>query len=300
MQHLRRAVDGDLRALREGRVRESPVRAVFALQRLLRVRCDARGNGRTGGGKIRFAVVALAAMAMRAQPADELIAKNLAARGGLERLEKARSERLRARITMDGVEGTLQLERQRAGTAREFRTEITMEGRSYARGFDGVLAWSQMGTAGEGWQAAERLRGDDVDTLREDAEFDDGLLDVPERGATVRYDGRTAVDGKDVYKLMLRLRDGNVFYCYLDGGTWLETRRSGARVIGGREAMIDWTFGDYRLSGGMQVPYRIESASRDTGERQTIQVEQIEWNVALAGERFQPARTGSGVDRASR
>ena len=249
---------------------------------------------------IRFAVLALAATALRAQTVDELVAKNLAARGGVERLEQARSERLRGRITMDGVEGTLRLERLRVGDTREIRSEVTVEGRSYVRGFDGVLAWSQTGTDGEGWLQARRLHGDDVDTLREDAEFDDGLLDVRERSATVRYDGRAAMDGKRLYKVMLRLKDGNVFYCFLDPDSWLETRRTGGRVIGGREALIDWTFGDYRESGGMQAPFRVESVSRDTGERQLIQVERIEWNLGLGEERFQPARAGSGVDRASR
>ncbi len=249
---------------------------------------------------IRFAVLALAAMALRAQTVDELIAKNLAARGGVERLKQARSERLRGRITMDNVEGTLRLERLRVGDTREIRSEVTVEGRSYVRGFDGVLGWSQTGTEGEGWLPARRLHGDDVDTLREDAEFDDGLLDVRERSATVRYDGRAAMDGKQLYKVMLRLKDGNVFYCFLDPDSWLETRRTGGRVIGGREAMIDWTFGDYRESGGMRAAFRVESVSRDTGERQLILVERIEWNLALDEERFQPARAGSGVDRASR
>lgn len=248
----------------------------------------------------RFAVLALAAMALRAQTVDELIAKNLAARGGVERLERARSERLRGRITMNGVEGTLRLERLRVGEMREIRTEVTVEGRSFARGFDGVLAWSQTGTEGEGWLPAQRLHGDDVDTLKEDAEFDDGLFDLRGRGATVRYDGRVAVDGKQLYKVMLRLKDGNVFYCYLDPATWLERRRTGGRVIGGREAMIDWTFGDYRESGGMRAPFRVESVSRDTGERQLIRVEGLEWNFAGDEDRFHPARAGSGVDRASR
>jgi hypothetical protein len=249
---------------------------------------------------IRFAALALAALALRAQTVDELIAKNLSARGGVKRLKQARSERLHGRITMDGVEGLLRLERLRVGDTREIRTEVTVEGRSYVRGFDGVLAWSQTGTEGEGWLEARRLRGDDADTLKEDAEFDDGLFDLRQRGATVRDDGRAAIDGKQFYKVMLRLKDGNVFYFYLDPATWLERRRTGGRVIGGREAMIDWTFSDYREIGGIETPFRVESVSRDTGERQLIRVERVEWNLALAEERFRPARAGSGVDRASR
>ncbi len=247
-----------------------------------------------------MAVAMVAAVTLAAQTTEDLIAKNLAARGGVERLESARSLRSSGRIVSEGGEGTLLVEWLRAGGLRKIRTEITVDGRTVARGFNGVRAWRQVWQDDLGWLPAGRLVGDEAENLREDAEFDDGLLDAHERGATVRYDGHATIDGRDVYKLMLRLRDGNVFYCFLDAATLLERRRVGGRVTGGREALIEWNFGDYRSSGGMRVPFRIDSVSRDTGERRTIAIERIEWNPALDDARFEPSAADPGGGRGGR
>ncbi len=222
-----------------------------------------------------------------AQTVDEIVAHNLAARGGLDRIRAVTSKRIAARQSSDpDGESTLLIEQRRGESGPQIRISVTLDGVTLVRAFDGVRAWSQLIPAGRSPLPPVHLAGDEVSNLAEDAEFDGPLVDWRARGITVRYDGRAPLGGREAYKLMVRLKDGNVFYYYLDPATWLETRTVGGRDTGGREVLIESQFRDYRRSGGQMVAFRVDSQTPETGRSQSLTVDRIDWNPGIPESRF--------------
>src|SRR6188472_282695 len=89
---------------------------------------------------IAAVAVALAfAAPAAAQTVDEIIAKNIAAKGGADKLKAVKTVRMTGKMTLaPGLDAPIVLEIQRdAG----MRMDITVQGMVLSQGFDGTKAW---------------------------------------------------------------------------------------------------------------------------------------------------------------
>jgi hypothetical protein len=227
--------------------------------------------------KRAFVAIAFLSSAL-AQNADSLIARNIAARGGRAKLESIKTRRVHARIESGGEKGTLSIEQKRPS---KIRFEIAIGGETVVRGYDGAYAW-EIDSHGAG----SKLSPDETGNLAREAEFDGPLLDYRANGRRVEYAGRPAFQGRNVSKVMLRWKDGNVSYYYLDPDTGLETAEEIGRDLGGREVRFLSVFGDYRGVGGIKIAFSIDTRGEETGERQTVRVDSIELNPGIDDARF--------------
>lgn len=229
------------------------------------------------------------------QNVDTIVARNLEAHGGLAAIHSAASRRITARLSSDSVDpGSVLIEQRRAPDGPRFRIEVARDGVTLVRAFDGARGWAQVIPASGRAMPAFRLAGDEASNLAEDAGFDSPLVDWRQRGIRVRYDGRVPLNGRDAFKLMVRLNDGNVFYYFLDPDTMLEARTVGGRDTGGREVLVESDFADYRATGGQKVAFRIDSDVPETGRRQTLTIQRIEWNQVIPESRFRFPADSSG------
>src|SRR5690348_2768401 len=99
--------------------------------------------------RLTVVTIALVAMgrALPAQSADSIIAKYVAARGGLDRLHAIQTERLTGRFSSPGGEGADTVELARPGRVR---TQITFNGQSFIQAYDGSTAWTVNPFGGSG------------------------------------------------------------------------------------------------------------------------------------------------------
>src|ERR1700732_5226305 len=95
-----------------------------------------------GLNKIRAAItlcsLALFLPCASAQTVDEIIAKNIQARGGLEKLKAVKTLRMTARINQNGFRATVVQENQRPNKVRE---EFIIQGMAEVEAYDGKSAW---------------------------------------------------------------------------------------------------------------------------------------------------------------
>jgi outer membrane lipoprotein-sorting protein len=85
---------------------------------------------------LTIAAAILAAAPAAAQTADEIIAKNLAAKGGLERLRAVKTIRMTGRMTVGpGIEAPIVLEIKRPNS---MRMDITVQGMVGSQAYDGA------------------------------------------------------------------------------------------------------------------------------------------------------------------
>src|SRR5579862_2788891 len=115
-----------------------------------------------------FAAVVLLAAASSAfaYTADELAAKNVAAKGGADKLAALQSLRLSGKILVNG--DTLQLGYV-ATVARpdSVRIEATLQGLTLVQAYDGTQGWKI--NPFQGRKDAEKMTADDAKELSEDA-----------------------------------------------------------------------------------------------------------------------------------
>jgi len=226
--------------------------------------------------------LALPVLPAAAQTVDEVIAKNIEARGGLEKLKSVQSVRMTGKMMMGpGMEAPMILEIKRP---KSLRMEFTFQGMTGVQAYDGKSGWSI--SPFQGKKDPEPMSPDDVKDAEEEADIDGPLVDYKAKGHTVELVGKEKVEGSDAYKLKVTLKNGTVRYQYLDAESFLEIKTEAKRTVRGSEMEFESTIGDYKEVGGLLLPHSIQSGAKGRPEKQNIVVEKIELNPTLDDSRF--------------
>lgn len=226
------------------------------------------------------AALLLAAAGARAQTLDELVAKNLQARGGAEALKAVASLRQSGRIDFGiGASAPFTLERKRP---RGMRAEFVLEGAHGVQAFDGKSAW----TLQPGDSVAERLDAAETREVEDQADIDGPLVDWKAKGHTLELQGRELLASGEAWRLRLVTKNGNRRTLFLDAASFLEVRIEGRRSIGGSAVEVESVLSDYRDVQGIKLPFRIESGPKGVPQRQRIQLEKAELGVVIDDARF--------------
>jgi outer membrane lipoprotein-sorting protein len=226
--------------------------------------------------------------------AEELAAKNVEAKGGIESIHAIKSLRLtgKMRVQQDTLElGFVTLVRQPG----EVRYEASVQGLTEVQAFDGTQAWQI--NPFQGRKDPEKLSTDDAKGLGEDAaDFVGPLVDYKAKGYTLDYLGREDIDGTEAYKLRVTRTNGDLTTVYLDPDYFLEIRTVNRRIEHGVpiETVVD--YGDYEKVAGVFLPFSQETGLKGSSERQKVQFEKGEANVDAADGLFQfPAPKTAGA-----
>jgi hypothetical protein len=213
---------------------------------------------------------------------DELIAKNIEAHGGIEKIKAVQSIRMTGKMTMgQGMEAPMVIEMKRP---KAMRMEFTVQGMTGIQAYDGKTGWAVMPFGGK--KDPEPMNAEDLQEAEENADIDGPLVDYKSKGYTVELIGKEKVEGSDAYKLKVNMKNGTVRYIYLDADTMLEIKNEGKRMIRGSEVEFVSTIGDYKEVGGLLYPYSIEMGAKDHPEKQNIIIDKIEINPKLDDARY--------------
>jgi hypothetical protein len=138
--------------------------------------------------------------------------------------------------------------------------------------------------------------GDDESRqLIEEGDFYGPLVDYKAKGNKIEYLGHDTVDGDDAHKLKVTLKNGDIFYYFLDPETFLEIRVERVRFIRGAVQEDFREPGSYKLVGGVYYPFSLEAGSKlHPGNVTKITIEKIEVNVPLEKREFQMPEAKGG------
>jgi outer membrane lipoprotein-sorting protein len=241
-----------------------------------------------------FAAVLALAHPASAQTVDEVIAKNIEAKGGLEKIKSVQTLRMIGKMTMGpGIEAPATIEFKRPN---KVRMEITVQGNVGTQAYDGKNGWSISPFSGK--KEPEPMSAEDLKDVEEQSDMDGPLVDYKAKGHTVELLGKEKVEGSDAYKLKVTLKNGDVRYIYLDADAYLEIRAESKRTIRGSEVEVETTIGDYKEVDGLLFPHSFQSGAKGRPEKQNIVVEKIEINPEIEDGRFEmPAASSSGTPK---
>ena len=237
----------------------------------------------------RFAGMAagllLAAAALPAQTADEIVAKYVAKIGGMPKIEAVKTLKKTGKFTGGGgFEAKVVEENKRPDMVRQ---EFVLQGMTGITAYDGKTGWKI-----EPWQGkkdVEPLGEEEMKQILEDSDFDGPLVHAKEKGNTVELAGTEPVEGTDAFKLKVTLKNGDVQYHYVDTEDFVPIKIEKKRMIRGAERESETSLGDYKEVAGVYYPHSFELGQKGSPNRQKIVFDKIEANVPLDDSLFRPS-----------
>jgi outer membrane lipoprotein-sorting protein len=220
-----------------------------------------------------------------AQTAEELVNKNIQAKGGLDKIKAAKT-----RVTTGKVKGG----GRRRATDAAFkqinmrpdlvRQNLTVQGMTAIQAYDGSTGWQTQPFRGR--KDPELMGEDTVRDLLLASDFDGPLVDYAEKGNKIEYLGHDLVDGDDALRLRVTLKNGDIIYYFLDPDTYLEIRKEIQQFVRGsvRERVVD--VGSYKPVDGVMYPFSISEGPRNNPGAQVTTIGKIEVNVPVSDSEF--------------
>jgi len=229
-----------------------------------------------------------------AMTADELVTKNIDARGGLDKIHAITTLKLEGKLRIGGQFELSFASYQKA--PQSLRFEATIQGMTQIQAWDGKDAWQI--SPFQGRRDPEKMSADDARSLADDAAIDGPLVDWKANGSTLDYQGTEDIDGTQAHKLKVTLSNGDIEYVYLDPDYFLEIRRISQLTIRGIHVKVVADYGDYERVNGVYFPFSTSIQSQgggDGGGTQQLTVMKASANVPMDNSLFAfPANAGTG------
>lgn len=224
----------------------------------------------------------IVASASYAETADEIVAKHVKAQGGLDRLKAIQTMRIRAKSEAAGREDPITILHKRP---QMIRVETKRQGLTQIQACDGRDGWAI--SPFQGRRDAEPMSPDEMKRLENQADIDGPLVDYQAKGNKVELIGKDKLEGTDVYKLRVTLKNGALETLYIDADSFMLIKSESKRIIRGVERETETELGDYKLVQGVMMPFSIERGAKGAPFRQKMAIEKIEVNVPIDDAVFQ-------------
>lgn len=228
-------------------------------------------------------IICLFPIATPSQTAEEIVAKSLAARGGVEKLKAVRALRFTGTVSFGpGAEGPFVLELERP---LKMHMEFTIQEQTLVRVYNGK---------GKGWviypfgenKDVQDMAAEDLRNISDESDFDGPLVDYIAKGNKVELAGKEEVDGSPAYRLKLTRKNGDVRSYFIDAATFLPVKWEDVRTADGKEYVVENHLRDYRDVSGLKFPFEMRAESPDSDRSQKILLTKVEINPRVDESRF--------------
>jgi outer membrane lipoprotein-sorting protein len=227
-----------------------------------------------------FSLLPLAACA---QTADEIVAKSLAARGGIEKIKAVQSQRISGTISFGpGAEGPFVIELKRP---LKLHMEVTLGGQKLVRVYDGKsTGWTVNPFAED--RSPQPMAAEELKNIDDEADFDGPLVDYKAKGSQIELAGKDEVAGKAVYKIKLTRKTAEARIYYIDASTFDVLKWDGTTRIEDNDVPVENFLRNYRDVNGLRFPFEIDSDSPGSPQERKITIEKIELDLKIEESRF--------------
>ena len=217
-----------------------------------------------------------------AQTVTQILAKVFVARGGLAKIHALKSERVQGTISFGSeASGPFAVELKRP---LKMHMTLTVQNQTMIRVFDGTLGWANNPFGGK--VNPDTMSDEDLRNISEEADFDGPLVDYAKKGNKVELVGKDKVEDKDVWRVKLTTKTGDVRYYLFDATTFLLSKWEGQRRAEGKVFPVESYFRDYRNVEGLKFAFQIDSGSSATDLTQKLVIDKIELNPEIPDSEF--------------
>ena len=249
-------------------------------------------------GPARTAAVTTGAASAAKKPAPtlsaaEIVARNVAARGGLEAWRKVETMVWTGRLESSRTPAPSMpflLDQKRPNKTR---FEVHAMGEHSVRVFDGEHGWKSH-EGGGGRPSVQPFTPEETRFASGQHTIDGPLMDLPARGSTVGLRGIEPLEGRKAYHLSVRMVSGELEEVWVDTKTFLDVKLTRMTYgPNGAPRMVPTLFRDYKKFEGLQIPTTIQIGDGSTGTPDRMQIEHVALNMGLDDRLFEkPGATG--------
>ncbi len=237
---------------------------------------------RLGGFVVAFLFFCIIPQSLSAQTITQILTKVYVARGGLTKIRAVKSERVSGTISFGSeASGPFVVELKRP---LKMHMTLSVQNQTMVRVFDGTQGWANNPFAGK--VNPEPMTDEDLKNISEEADFDGPLVDYAKKGNKPELVGKDKVEDKDVWRVRLTTKNGDVRYYLFDAGTFLLLKWEGKRRAEGKEFPVESYFRDYRDVEGLKFSFQIDSGSSATDLTQKLVIDKIELNPEIPDSEF--------------
>jgi hypothetical protein len=222
------------------------------------------------------------------QIVDELIAKNIQAHGGLDKLKAITSLQTTGKFMQQGMEFPFTMTQKRPGS---FRMESKFQGQSFIMAYNGAIGWSINPFQG-GSSDPQKMSDEQLNEMKDQANIDGPLVDYKAKGNTIEYIGKEDLEGTPVQKLKITEKDGDVKYWYLDAESGIELKQTAIVKQDNKEIEGDTYFSDFKEVAGVMMAHTTETRFQGQSTGQMV-FDKIEVNVPVDASIFEMPATAS-------
>lgn len=220
------------------------------------------------------------------QTVDDVINNYIAAVGGMDKINSIQSMKVTGKFSNEGMDISFVQTIKKPAT----RTDITVQGMTMIRAYDGSTAWVL--NPFRGAKDPEKATQEETKELKQQADFEGQLVNYKDKGNTVELEGKEDMEGSDVYKIKLTDKDGDITYYYIDASSNLLLKESSKRKIKEKEITFDTYYGDYKPVEGYLMPYSMQvKSTAGQMESQKIIIDKVEVNVNVDDSIFKMPET---------
>ena len=219
--------------------------------------------------------------------AAEIVAKNVAARGGLEAWHKIQTMvwigRLQSvREQSPGMRFVLEQKRP-----NKTRFEVQTMKSHTMRIFDGADGWSSH-PGPDGRPEVQPFTPEETRFARSEQAIDAPLIDAKARGSTVTLVGVDELEGRKAYRLDVRSSSGERQFVWVDAKSFLDVKVARITLAAkGEPRIVPVFYRKYRTFERLQMPTSIEIGDPAAGPTDRMDIEKVALNVPMTDRSFE-------------
>jgi outer membrane lipoprotein-sorting protein len=246
---------------------------------------------------LSLAVVA-ASEAATALSAEQIVDKNVAARGGLSAWHAVQTMTVSGKLDAGGKDNHQLAFVMKLKRPNKSRMEVVFNDQTAVQVYDGSQGWKLRPFLNR--SEVEPYTAEQVKSAAAQDELDGPLIDYAAKGSKVALVGSDVVEGHAAYKLKLTSRAGVQRNLWIDANTFLELKIDGEpRMLDGRPRKVAVYYRDYQSEHGLTTPRLLETAVEGVKVNHKMQISQVTVNDTLDDALFQkPLAAASAVPAA--
>ena len=223
------------------------------------------------------ALLVVGIVAAKAQTADDIIQKHIAATGGADNWKKIYSIK---KICSRNSRGTEQPVIITILRDKGYKTEYTINGMTSYSIITDKAGWSYNPFRGQ--QKAETMPGESVRQAQDLLDIQGPLIDYKIKNNKITYLGKDDVEGTECYKLKVLFPSGKEETIFIDASDYSLVRTTIKTKANGKEQVQTATYGDYqKLPEGIVYPMSVDDGG-------SLTIKSIEINKPVDENIFKP------------
>ncbi len=217
--------------------------------------------------------------------ADQIIEKNIAARGGLKAWREVQTMTMTGKMDA-GSKNNVQLPFvMNLKRPRMSRIEIDVAGKKALQIYDGSNGWKVRPYLGR--NLVEPYTTAEMHSAAEQSSLDGYLIDHEAKGIKVEAMGVDSVEGHDAYRLKLTMKDGQTRNLWVDAQSFLEVKiEDPQRRMDGKMRNVETYYRNYTSINGLMIPFVLETVVENFRPSHKITIETVVLNPKLEEDAF--------------